>query len=129
MPTLLQVSSDQGSSVDPLIDRTQVALVIPTYNAGTCWQEFQPALAAQRFLQEQVLIIDSSSTDGTAEAASAEGYQVVQINNHEFNHGGTRQLALDFLPWAKFVVYLTQDAILAKPDSVESLLAPFQDPD
>jgi rhamnosyltransferase len=84
-------------------------------------------LAQQRFPSEQVVVIDSSSEDGTAELAAAEDYKVVRIDRREFNHGGTRQLALEYVPWAKFVVYLTQDAVLSRPDSIDLLLAAFED--
>ena len=62
---------------------------------------------------DQILIVDSSSDEGTRELAVAEGYRVVRIDRCDFNHGGTRQLALELVPWASLVVYLTQDAILA----------------
>ena len=84
-------------------------------------------LRMQGLPASQVLIIDSSSEDGTGEMASAEGYQVFRINRCDFNHGGTRQLALNLVPWASIVVYLTQDSVLATPDSLDLLLSAFED--
>jgi len=81
----------------------------------------------QGFPSGQVLIVDSSSDDATRDLAEAEGYQVFRIERRDFNHGGTRQLALDLVPWATVVVYLTQDAVLATPDSVDLLLSAFAD--
>src|ERR1039458_9255889 len=84
--------------------------------------KFSAGLRLQRLPASQVLVVDSNSDDGTRELASAEGYQVFRIDRRDFNHGGTRQLALKRVPWASIAVYLTQDAFLATPDS---LLAPI----
>jgi rhamnosyltransferase len=112
---------------DQLIDRSQVAVVIPTCNARKDWDALNTGLRLQGLPPRQVLIVDSSSDDGTRELAAAEGYQVIRIDRRDFNHGGTRQLALDLVPWANIVVYLTQDAVLATPDSIDLLLSAFED--
>lgn len=107
--------------------RSNIALVIPTLNAAKDWKRFVSALPA--FLSpEQVLIVDSSSTDRTADLARAAGFQLYVISREEFNHGGTRQLAAELLPNAEFLIYLTQDAVLANADALDTLLTPFADP-
>ena len=80
--------------VDQGIDRSQVGVVIPTCNAGKHWTDLSNGLRLQGIPANQVLIADSSSDDGTRELAKAEGYQVFRIDRCDFNHGGTRQLAL-----------------------------------
>jgi rhamnosyltransferase len=75
-----------------------------------------------------VIIVDSSSSDGTADLARAAGFQVHSISRSEFSHGGTRQLAAELLPKAELLVFLTQDAILADTGALKALLAPFSDP-
>jgi rhamnosyltransferase len=112
---------------DPVLDRSQVAVVIPTCNAGKVWPALNAGLRMQGLAASQVLIVDSSSDDGTRDLARAEGYNVFRIERRDFNHGGTRKLALDLVPWASLVVYLTQDAVLATPDSVDLLLEAFED--
>jgi rhamnosyltransferase len=74
------------------------------------------------------MIMDSSSTDGTAELAYAEGFRVYSVPVTEFNHGGTRQLAVDLLPEAEVLVFLTQDALLKSRESIAALLKAFEDP-
>lgn len=113
--------------VDQAIDRSQVGVVIPTCNVGKHWTGLSNGLRLQGIPANQVLIVDSSSDDGTRELAKAEGYQVFRIDRCDFNHGGTRQLALGLVPWASVVVYLTQDAVLATPDSLDLLLSAFED--
>ena len=112
---------------DGAVDRAQVAIVIPTINARKLWTPLRDGLRRQGIPASQVLIVDSSSDDGTRELAAAEGFEVVRIDRRDFNHGGTRQAALDYVPWASIVVYLTQDAVLATPDSIEQLLSAFAD--
>jgi len=118
---------DTYLALDEAVDRSQVAMVVPTCNARKYWTAFCDGLRLQGLPAGQILIVDSSSDDGTRELAEAEGYRVFCIERRDFNHGGTRQLALDLVPWASIVVYLTQDAILATPDSLDLLLSAFED--
>jgi len=118
--------SEMHLRVDAAVVRSKVAVVVPTCNAGKYWAQFSAGLRLQGLPANQVVIVDSSSDDGTRELAAAEGYQVFRIDRRDFNHGGTRQLALDLVPWASIVTYLTQDALLATPDSLDLLLAAFE---
>ncbi len=103
------------------------AVIVPTLNAAATWTEFVSPLKAC-VPPHNVLIIDSSSNDGTADLAQKEGFRVVTISRSEFNHGATRQMALNLLPDATILVYLTQDAILASQDTIDTLLHSFLDP-
>jgi rhamnosyltransferase len=100
---------------------------VPTLNAAKDWPAFAPALLAC-VPPEQVLIVDSESTDGTVELARAAGFQVCSVARAEFNHGGTRQMAADVLPNADILVYMTQDAVLSGPNALANLVAAFVDP-
>ncbi len=115
------------STYTPPFPINSVAVVIPTLNAAADWPSLvSPLLSC--ILPEQVLIIDSSSADGTAELASAAGFQVRSIPKEEYNHGGTRHLAAEILNQAEILVYLTQDVVLANPAALRALLTPFADP-
>jgi rhamnosyltransferase len=102
-------------------------VVIPTLNAASDWKALLHSLI-RSVKPEQVLIIDSESTDGTAELAQYAGFQVHSIARSEFNHGGTRQMAVEMLPDADYLVFMTQDSVLSGPKSISSLLEPFLDP-
>ncbi len=104
-----------------------VGVVIPTYNAARHWQALRSGLDQQGLSAEQVLIIDSSSSDGTRTLARQSGYRLICIPKSEFGHGCTRQSACGHLPWAEFLLFLTQDAILVYPDAVEQLCRAFDD--
>lgn len=105
-----------------------VCLCIPTHNAGQTWNEFVSALQQQTLRPFEVLVIDSSSTDGTADLARQAGFRVVPIPREEFRHGGTRQFAAELTSSAEILAYLTQDAILANENALARLVAAFEDP-
>jgi rhamnosyltransferase len=107
--------------------RRTVTLVIPTYNAAQLWPELSEGIRAQSLFPDQVIVIDSSSTDGTAELARKEGFKVVEIPQSAFNHGGTRQLGADLAETADVLIYLTQDAIPFGTDAFANLLRAFED--
>ena len=108
-------------------------IVVPVLDAMSGWSDFSKALlenlADLNLAPSQVLVIDSESDDGSAEAARDIGFCVLPILRSEFDHGATRQLAADLLADAEFLVYLTQDAILVSPDSIRKLLHVFHDPE
>jgi rhamnosyltransferase len=105
-----------------------LAVVVPTLNAARLWSAFNEGLHRQGLEAQQILVVDSSSTDGTPDLARAAGYRVLSIARSEFNHGGTRQAAAELLQPIDILVYLTQDAILASDDAIVRLLRPFEDP-
>ena len=111
-----------------VLDWSQTAVVIPTRNAKRDWPRLVAGLRLQGVPSDHVLVIDSESSDGIPELAIQQGFQLHRILSKDFNHGGTRQLAVSLLPWAKILVYLTQDAELADAGAMRSLLSVFADP-
>jgi rhamnosyltransferase len=96
---------------------------VPTLNAGNAWNDWLAALKSQTLQPTCTLVIDSSSTDDTPALARAAGLSVVTITRSDFNHGGTRQWAVEHLGEFKTIVFLTQDALLHTPDALEKLLS------
>ena len=91
----------------------KVAIVIPTCNAGREFTSLLAEIAQQSLPIAGKLVIDSSSTDGTADVAKKYGWQVRSIPRAEFSHGCTRQMAVDLLTEdIEIVVFLTQDVRL-----------------
>lgn len=103
-----------------------VAVIIPTFNAGKHFVRCLHPLKASP-INPRIIVIDSSSTDETLQLAVEMGAEVISINKEEFNHGATRQMALKYCPDAAIVVYMTQDAILVSPDSLNNIILPFED--
>jgi rhamnosyltransferase len=123
-------------------------LVVPTYNPGPQnWAQWLEALQSQQRQPARVVVVDSGSTDGSlalteravqaAQTSSIQAYSaftLLHIKATQFDHGGTRQWALDQAIKAhpetppKVVVLLTQDAVLANPSALQILLASFKNP-
>ncbi|MEZ5534909.1 MAG: glycosyltransferase family 2 protein [Thiolinea sp.] len=110
-----------------IINRPDVAVVVLTRNAGVLWSAWIKGMHRQTVRAGRYLVIDSASTDGTAEQAIAAGFDVFSIDPADFNHGGTRQLAAQLCPDATYIIYLTQDAILEQTDSLQQLLLAMED--
>jgi GT2 family glycosyltransferase len=104
-----------------------VGLVIPTLNAGRRWVECLAAVRAQSLVPQRLLIIDSASTDQSVALAQKAGFEIVRIDRSEFNHGGTRQWAVEYLSDCEIVIFLTQDAIPASTESIAEIVRCFDD--
>lgn len=105
----------------------RIACVIPTYNGKTELSRLLDSIRIQT-VHADILIIDSSSTDGTQSLAKGNATKLVVIPSCEFNHGASRQLMVSQNPDYDFYVFLTQDAYLAKPDAIENIIRPFSNP-
>ena len=105
---------------------TSFAVIVPTLNPGPGWQAWLEAFAEQSVQPEQAVVIDSGSFGPEIEQSQKYGFEIIRIAKSEFNHGGTRQLAVQHLRSdCDVVVFLTQDAILANPVALKNLLAAF----
>lgn len=106
----------------------RIGLIVPTLNPGSAWAEWLDAFARQTLKPARCLVVDSDSSDASVGQAVAYGFEVLSIKRHEFNHGRTRQRAVAYLSDTDVVILMTQDAILASPDALESLVRVFEDP-
>ena len=105
----------------------QYTVIIPTLNAAGCIRLLIESLLQQRQPPEEIVIVDSQSSDGTPDiAASLPLVRVISVNRNEFDHGGTRDEALRDTG-TPIVVFLTQDALPMDADWAGALLAPFED--
>ncbi len=106
------------------------AVIIPTYHAAEHLPDLLTALSKQTLQADAVLFIDSHSKDNTVDLCRQWGGEVKVISQASFNHGGTRKLAVDWLPDADVLIYMTQDAIPANIHALANLRdALFVEPD
>lgn len=96
----------------------EIGIAVLTLNAKNDLPFLLPPL-----LRYRVLVVDSSSTDGTPEIAQEMGAEVLSIPRSSFNHGLTRELARKTLG-TPIVAMLTQDAY-AEEGSLPKLVAPL----
>lgn len=110
-------------------DHQSFRIIVPVRNGGSRWLEAARALA--NFAQDpsQIVVVDSESSDGSADAAQELGFAVYVIPADTFNHGGTRQWAVDeFATDKEIAVFLTQDAVIESNRTIPALLETFRDP-
>lgn len=124
---MLLVEAETTRGVPVACSLSHIGVIVPTRNAAGYWDDFEAALNRQGLNRDQILVVDSSSTDDTAYLARAAGYRVVQIPQCEFNHGATRKAACEWLPAAEILVLMTQDAVLSETNSLITLCSVFQD--
>jgi glycosyltransferase involved in cell wall biosynthesis len=100
-----------------------VTVALPVRNGGALLGEVLAAVRAQR-VDHELLVIDSGSTDGSADLARRHGARVVEIPHSEFSHGGTRNRLME-LASGDHVAFLTQDSVPAGPGWLAALLGGF----
>jgi rhamnosyltransferase len=104
-------------------------IIVPVRNGGARWREAAAALVAALPDASAVVVVDSESTDGSIQVASDSGFELLHIDPRTFNHGRTRQMAVDrFCADREYVVFLTHDAVLEGPQALSAILAAFADP-
>ena len=106
---------------------SKIGIIIPTLNAGPYWVNFLSSIDKLPFKNVRKLIIDSSSTDETANISIKAGWEVKIINSSDFNHGGTRQLGAEILEDCEILCYLTQDVIVDDCSVFNLLIGSFSD--
>lgn len=116
------------SEQDNHLHLQDVAVIIPTYNAGSEFELLRDSLIATGLKPNQVLVLDSESKDQTHEIAMKAGFRVETIPARNFRHGKSRQFAASFVPQAKILVFMTQDAMLANAGAIPNLVSAFDDP-
>lgn len=107
-------SKPNGKGKAPAIvtEPVKASVIIPTFNAGEAFKEVIARVRSQRLpWKHEIVVIDSSSTDGTPDFCKAQKDIVFdQIPQKEFNHGRTRNRAIS-LCRGEYVAVLTQDAL------------------
>lgn len=113
--------------------RQKISIIIPTCNGGHFLKDLLAGIFSQAVLPDEVIIIDSCSTDCTVDSArkfAAASYPVklMQVPKADFGHGKTRNLAASCAE-GDLLVFVTQDALPAHPQWLKNLTEPFLEND
>jgi rhamnosyltransferase len=102
----------------------QISIIIPTLQAERYLPELLSSLYCQTLKPVQIIIVDSSSQDGTVNIAKEFQCKVTLIPAGEFNHGGSRNLGAS-MAVGDVLVFLTQDAIPVGEHFLATLVSPI----
>lgn len=103
------------------------SVIIPTYRAPSMLAALLEGLKAQSVRPREVIVIDSSPEEDTAQVAQAFGCRLLRISPEAFNHGLTRTEAARKAR-GKILVFFTQDARPAGQKTLAFLLEAFSSP-
>lgn len=93
----------------PTINKN-ISIIIPTFNAGADFSWLLRKLFSQLGLGTiEIVIVDSGSTDGTAEIARDAGCTLIEITQTEFSHSYARNLGADTAS-GDYLLFMVQDA-------------------
>jgi rhamnosyltransferase len=103
-----------------------VSIVLLTRNGAETLPAALEAIGRQRTdFRVEIVAVDSGSTDGTPALLERVSHEVVCIDPGSFNHGLTRNLAIEHSR-GDLIVLLVQDAIPATDDWLAKLTAPLR---
>lgn len=105
-----------------------LSVIIPTYNGAEQLRELLASLKIQTVRPDEVLIVDSSSSDGTTRVAEKYNAEVVIIDRETFDHGSTRSMAAKRVR-GDILIYFTQDVLPVHRNVIKNLVRPIIDSD
>jgi rhamnosyltransferase len=101
-----------------------ISIVIPTRNAGPGFEHVLQSIRGQEMpdAEVEIVLVDSSSTDGTPTLGERYGAKVIPISPRQYNHGQTRNLGIQHSQ-GELVACMVQDAQPANAEWLASLAA------
>ncbi len=124
MPEQTPHQPDAASAVRPLPTVPKVSVIIPTRNGSRTLRELLAALRIQSVAADEILVVDSQSTDDTVSVATQYGAVVFSVAAADFDHGGTRSFAAGKAS-GEVLVFFTQDALPTNRQVLANLIKPL----
>ncbi len=107
------------------MNKWSIGVVVVTHNAKKHLIHCLPPLINSP-LNPRVVVVNSSSGDGTVEEAKRLGAETLVVPRQTFNHGATREKARKYLD-TDIVVMMTPDAYAQNLELIERLTAPIRE--
>lgn len=104
-----------------------LTVIIPAYNEAGSVADTVRSLQQQTLPPARIVVVDDCSTDGTWEAATATGAEVMRPPENTGSKAGAQMLALPEVD-TTLCMAIDADTTLA-PDAIERLLEAFDDPE
>lgn len=105
----------------------KVTVVVRTLNEVHHLEKLALGLAAQTRKVDELVLVDSGSTDGTVELAQTLGFKINFISPDEFSFGKSLNIGYENSSGA-IVINLSAHVYPIHEDFVERLILPFSDP-
>lgn len=102
------------------------SLILPVRNGGKVLARALFAVAQLSEAPVELIATDTESTDDSRRQLLDAGFNVLDVKRHEFHHGRTRNEAAA-LATSDILVFATQDAVIATPETYSRLIAPIRD--
>ena len=103
----------------------KVSVVIPTFQGQKYIKGLMTALNNQLGISRlEIIIVDSGSTDKTAEVAEQRGAKVIRISQAEFTHSYARNIGAENAT-GDYLLFMTQDALPSGQYFISNLLTPI----
>src|SRR6185369_11780745 len=104
-------------------EEVTVSAVVPVKNAGPELADLIVRMKEQKgFRAVEVVIVDSGSTDGSAETAERLGATLVRIAPDEFSHSHARNLGAE-RAGGDYVLFTVQDALPPSQEWLHEMFA------
>jgi len=103
----------------------KVSIIVRTKNEERWIDKCLAAIAGQRYINHDVIVVDNASTDATVRKAAAFGVKMVPIT--EFRPGEALNIGIRASS-GEIIVCLSAHCIPADPDWLGNLVAPLADP-
>lgn len=81
-------------------------------------------LSRQSHQISEIIVVDSQSTDNTLKIAEENKVKIIHIQQKDFDHGGTRNLAAAFAT-GDILIFMTQDAYPENSQTIAALIKPL----
>lgn len=102
-----------------------ISVIIPTRNAEKYISDLILSLINQTIKPAEIIVIDTNSKDETKNICKLYSkVEFIHINDGEFDHGGTRNIAAK-QAIGDILVFMTQDAIPENNRFIEELIKPL----
>ena len=104
-----------------------VSIIMRSFNEGWALRETLPALRTQRYRNWELIVIDSGSTDGSADLIrAARPAHFIQIKSSEYNPSRVLNQGME-LARSEFGIFLNADATPANDGWLDPMVAALQD--
>lgn len=107
---------------------TELSIVIRTRNCREMLRECLGRLGEQTYRGAELIVVDSGSTDGTAEAARAGGARVLSISGAAFTYGGSLNKGFEAAS-GRFLCSLSAHSLFLEPTLLERLTGSLRSAD